>query len=62
MKGRKRKEQEMSIDVCEIHVIWWAQDMVLFSFFLKVKIPNNQEIFNTSVTCPPFPDLPKSGF
>lgn len=29
LKGKKKKEQEMAINVCKIHIIWWAQDIVL---------------------------------
>lgn len=55
VKGRKRKDQEIAINVCKSHLFWWAQDLVLFSVFLRVKISNNQVISNTSVTCLAFP-------
>lgn len=61
-KGRKRKDQEIAINVCKIHIIWWAQELVLFSVFLRVKISNNQAISNTSIACLPFTDPPECGF
>lgn len=55
VKGRKKKDQEIAINVCKIHFFWWAQDPVLFSVLFRVKISNNQVISNTSITCLPFP-------
>lgn len=36
--------------------------MVLFSFYLRMKIPSSQMISDTSTTSPPCPNPPKRGF
>lgn len=62
MKGRKRKEQEMAINACKIHIICWARGTILFSLCLRVKIPSNHMTSYTSATSLPCSDPPECGF
>lgn len=62
VKGRKRKDQELVVNVCKIHIFWWAQNLVLFAIFLRVKISDNQVIPNTSLLVCLSSHPPKCGF